>query len=552
MKDSTYRKDSSNSSSRKDFTDEKGTKMAYNKGKGNRKPNYRNNRGRKDKNEVGIDVTKIKNEKLSSLNDISWYARNPELLAASARIPTPYRPGMKVPYPGGHTGTVNWVYDGFHIPGVMGIYFNYSIGWSDNIVSPASLAAKEMFGRIRTAYSGELKADAPDIFMYALALDSVHSYIAYLKRIYRLLMAYDPNNRAIPHQVLKLMDFTDEHIRYMQSHKVELWGQINTLVHMVNKFSVPEDMSLYARHRWMNENVYTDNPGVASQMYVFIPNFFWRTREDTETGTALECAARPTTPDTLYSFGLDLIQKLSDWDDSYTINGYIERAYADVPYYKAELLGQDEVQDFAFVPEVLSQIQNSESAGAGSNVQSLGDYSGFEVAQDPSTNIIIHQPAVKKANSNNVGVDGTHLLNVPDMVGDATTVTIATRLKVSRSSLNTSYYRLDGGTEIVTHYGVIYKNPTTGDETISKYNSWLYSRAVTNGFNDSDVTSILDFLQLNSAFNFAPIVHVVLSGWNTGWTMCQWINPTSFSDAQLKEINRVCVYSEFNCFRSKP
>lgn len=139
------------------------------------------------------DMTKDESNIPGALNDIAWYSKNPELLIAAAQVPYPFKPGMMVP--GGtftdQAGTYTYNADTW-LPGVCTVQFDYSVGYSNDTMSPASIAAREMFARIRSKFSGRLVADAPDIFMYCLALDQVHAYIAWLKRLYRLLRTYSP------------------------------------------------------------------------------------------------------------------------------------------------------------------------------------------------------------------------------------------------------------------------------------------------------------------------------------------------------------------------
>lgn len=489
------------------------------------------------------------NASLSPLNDISWYSRNPELLAAAARIPFPYKPGMEVPVGqvlyrnNGNSKATNVSYV---VPGVAKLKFQYSIGYSDGVTSPASIAAKEMYSKIRSKFSGALDEDPPDVLMYCLALDMIHAYIAYLKRIYRILNAYTPENRNLPEALLKAMSFEDADINYMQQHKTEMWGMINTLVHMVNKFNVPDNMDIYKRHRWMNENVYLDEPMLMAQMYFFEPGGFWKVDDTGANGTALRYTELDlsghgaSTLTKFYEFGTGLISALSNWDDAYTINGHIERAFEGTPFYKAELLNQDEVLAPAYVAEVLTQIEN---------FTGVGPVSELDVVQDPATNAVLHTP---KASSQNWS--GNMLLNLHTTNPTAADTVIASRLMAHVTPVKTSMplptYRVFGGTEIPIGVMFYKYSPKTGVTHASDLNYLnVYPLSSTSAV---DQMNVIDSVMERFAYNHAPMFWIIFCTEDNASVFAKLAgdacNMTAISDEQLDEITRVCIYSELNCF----
>lgn len=478
-----------------------------------------------------------------AVNDLSWYSRNPELLAAAARVPFPYKPGMTVSL-GTQTGTKVSSPLNFKIPGVCALTFAYSVGASDSASSPASIAAREMYGRIRANYSGSLEADAPDIMMYALALDQVHAYIAFLKRVYRLLNVYSPYNRDYPENVLRALDYYADDVAEMQEDKVKLWGVINTLVHMVNKFAVPDDMDLYKRHRWMNENVYLDAPTPAAQSYVFVPYGFWIVDITGETGTALKYlqpeytgtyrklnAPTERIVDLMNKYGRKLIDALSNWDDAYTINGYIMRAFMNGAMLRAELLNQDEILQPVFEPEVLLQISNFTALASISN-DSLG------ITQDPTSNILIHIPKTSGMSVGSV-YTANPLLNVNSEAPTAADVTIATRLQ-AWAEPNTNI--IHAATEIPLFIQLVMSADPDDAPSAFSYFNLIGSAAIGDQFPK---------IALLRAFNGAPPVWIALDK-DTAGTDCFYYgdvtNITVMNRQQLDEITRVCIYSEFNCF----
>lgn len=200
-------------------------------------------------------------------NDVSWYAKYPDLLQAAGSFPYPYRPGMSIPM-----GTPSYntnIQRSFHIPGVLALDWIPSIGVSNEATSPSSVAAKEIYAKVRSKYSGALDADAPDFMVYLMALDSVFAYIAWCKRIYRTLNAWTPNNYVLPDTLLSAYGLTVQDIQSLREQRVLLWQIINELVLQSRKFTCPALMDVFNRHYWLSDNVYTDANSINAQLYVF-------------------------------------------------------------------------------------------------------------------------------------------------------------------------------------------------------------------------------------------------------------------------------------------
>lgn len=478
----------------------------------------------------------------NAVNDISWYSRHPVLLDAVSRIPFPNRPGMK--YNG---GTLSANPDAWGeelpltgiLPGVCALEFAYSIGFSDDVTSPASIAAKELYGRIRSKFSGSLDEDAPDLFMYCMALDQIHAYIAFLKRIYGCINVYTSQNRDYPGTILGAMGFTYNQIDTLVRDKNNLWNYINTLVHMVNKFSVPDNMDIYDRHRWMNENIYLDDQHMATQSYLFMPTMFYSVYENSSVGTTLISNQwYPDTVSNMYSFGKRMIEALSNWDDSYTINGHIERAFEGETFYKAELMPIDYVVTPQFVPMVLAQIEN---------FTGLGSVKDLTISQEPESNAIIHKPIITTKNSYSIDKS---FINLHSFDPTAEMVVEATRLS--------AYVDVDGyvhaGTEIPLRcffYRGAEKsnsNPTAEEfKYIQDYNiTWTDA---------ASSMSVLDPVVRRFAFHHAPMGWLVChkgpeGGLTKGYILGDICNITFITHEQLDDITRVCIYSLFDCFHS--
>lgn len=512
----------------------------------------------------------------SAPNDISWYSRYPELLAAAGQVQYPWRPGMFLPM--GST-----IYDSkthpiqYAVPGVMGIRWAPNLGYSESVSSPISITSKEIYSRVRAAFSGSLEADPPDFIIYMMALDSIFSYIAYLKRLYRVTNAYDPQNLAIPTSLLlALLDVTtttnltpspEVVLTQLQSSKMKLYGIINELIHMTEKFRCPSVMDVFNRHYWLNDNVYTDAPSVNSQLYVFHQTYFYKfSLQNTPEGIAaggLEMVSEPSFSaadgdslvDNLFSFGKSLIDALASSDDAYTISGYLMRAFEGTPSFTVDLLSYDEKLELKYDEEVLMQIENIVAIPDFSKYQTAVTAGKMNVSQDPKTNTIINRPQVQWPTTGNKGDWYTYFQSMPmlnsvrkEMPTVADTV-ISTRLKtwlVAAGSAET--FNVMGATEVVLGIWTTWlrKNESTGALT---YDWRLVSQFVSID-SSTTVGSFNSGFLFASAFDWTPAVYVMYRAGSLCDLRPIWDvhNVTVLPPHELENINKVCLYSEFNAF----
>lgn len=502
------------------------------KGKGDR---YEKKENSKVERTVEGDRTTC-GDKLGPLNDFSWYDHNPNLTVAAASVPFPYRPGMDMLL--GKKGANAFL--PYQIPGVMALRWAPAIGQSSQPTDPASIAAKEVFAQVRWAFSGSIEADPPDFIMYFLALDSIFSYVGALKRVYRILNTYTPENYAVPDVVLCGLGLGQEGITALKTDRMKLFQVINELIGMTRKFRCPAVFDIFNRHYWMNDNVYTDAESANSQMYVFREDYYLKfslqkTPDDVEAG-GLEYVASPinrnlTDVDTLYEFGRELINALASSDDAYIISGYLKRAYEDAPIFAVDELRLDENFAPVYVPEVLAQIENSRT------IQEFGGISltTQPISQDPKTNSILASPKVQL---NTFGWNVNPIMSVRNDRPSVMDVVEATRLQAYVGPDNKVYC----GTEIPINW-FIYTNNDIG-QTGSQFSSVV---EISSGFTSTNVLTIAT----GSQFDWSPLVVVVDSTTVTAPKVSIFgdvHNVTVCDPEVLKQIHKVCLYSEFNSF----
>lgn len=198
----------------------------------NRNGRREDNSPEKDGSRSGKGSYYVMADALHPFNAFSWYNKNPHLVEAAASIPFPYRPGMTMKIDGSVDADL-------YIPGVMSLQWAPTIGQSSLPTDPASIAAKEMYGKVREAFSGSIDADAPDFPIYLCALDSIDAYIGALKRLFRIVNAYTPENYAIPDLLLAALGCTPNTIADMRANRMKMYQYINELVGMTHKFRCP-------------------------------------------------------------------------------------------------------------------------------------------------------------------------------------------------------------------------------------------------------------------------------------------------------------------------
>lgn len=468
--------------------------------------------------------------RMGSLNDLSWYSKYPTLLAAAANFPYPRRPGMSFPIAditsGAAPGTTFTARN--TIPGVMAIHFIPSIGFSDSATSPASVAARELYGKIRESFSGTLPEDAPDILMYIMALDSVFSAIAAYKRLCRLVYSYSPDNYAIPESLGAAYGLTSSQVTAWKGNYTQAIGLCNELVQMTRKFTCPAVMDIFNRHYWMNDNVYCDCDSIMGQQYIFIQDYFYQLDTTGSTGTALSLVSGAwTSPSAAFNFIRGLINQLSSDEDTYTIMGHLKGAFKDVPNFYVEEIPMGERLYAVYVPEVLSQIENAVAIPI--------NPSDLVVTQNPATNAVIFKPTANFPA--NLSITSVPLINIHGSAPTAADTVIASRLQAVVDESGNVY----SGTEIVTGFRI--HNYTSEGTSITFPSSSTYSTYVS--INETWVYQLVCYL---FNFDWAPIVRLYDELGKTGYALCDIYNVSSPSIEDMQMLHKVCVYSEFNSF----
>lgn len=211
-------------------------------------------------------------------NDISWYAKNPELLKAAASVP--FYSILGHTWPNAKSTEA--------LPGIMAINYSPCVGVSYDTKGPYALnqAGRQMYSYLVHANSRNYNYEYQDLMMMVLAGAQVFSLLGSMIRAYGYTKIYSEQNMYLPHGPITAMGFILEDLR---DNLGNMWFDINEMIARVGQIWIPNIMPLIQRWFWLNSNVFRDANDPKGQMYMFNQVLYWVLSEtDSTNGTALK------------------------------------------------------------------------------------------------------------------------------------------------------------------------------------------------------------------------------------------------------------------------
>lgn len=349
--------------------------------------------------------------KSSADNDISWYARNPQMLLDVASVPFSYAVGL--PYDltsptsviGGGAQSVTDRKQA--VPGIMKLSFVPTPGISNNSASALNQASVNLYSFVRKANSGSRNYDHADLTMFVLAMDSLMTLHAHLMRAYGIARRYTPMNRYYPLALIQAMNLDPMDL----VQNMAQWRYtINQLAYQLSQFVLPAGITYLDRHRWMSSVVLLDEPDVKAQQYIYVPSGFWKWDNTASTGSNLTLMTWTDyigTTDKTKAAGStrtlanladvqamidDLVKAVSGDEDIAIMCGDVMKATGQ--YYALPVCPEDYKVDPGYSMEALSQIENAVVLGC--KLRSSDKTHLFTITQDPSVNsgAILFDPVI--------------------------------------------------------------------------------------------------------------------------------------------------------------
>lgn len=461
----------------------------------------------------------------SKPNDPAWYAQNASLLNDYASFPFGYPLGNVVPGYGTPQPEA--------IPGICALYLNPMVGIASVETDPINIAMRNIYSFVRHANSGHTNYEAPDLMMYLVAMDSVYSMHAWMKRLLGVVMLYTPVNRYYPQAILRAMGVDPDDLR---DHIADFRGFVNTYAVQMGSMCVPNSMSYMARHTWMYEGLYLDSATSKAQTYFYTPEAFYRyninatsSQGELITVPLLDVADLVTANPTLLKvadiirFARELLTPIITNEDLNIMSGDILKAFGAEGVVKVSGVLDGYMVLPTYSPEVQSQIENATVLG-GVVTSTVGQDTAIGGGYIKADNTILYPFESPSGNtvpaSWFVGINGPKLLNFHIGAPTPSDVMVATRL-VSRTvnlamtvGPNNSIVMpiISCGSEVVAHALIWnYRGTIVGGNQVELRSDTFSSNMIVYG--DYDLVDMYRLLHSHGAwdnFDWAPFLTYIV------------------------------------------
>lgn len=380
--------------------------------------------------------------------------------------------------------------------------------------SGLNMAATKLYTFTRHANSGAKVYEAADEMMYILAMAEIYGMYCECKRALGIAQLFSAENRNLPRTLLNACRIDADDLK---ENIAQYRGRLNLIAHAINSWKVPDYFKAFQRIAYTASNVFGDSDSIRGQYYVFVKaNYrYWDTTSNPG-GTQLtnkwfNFMGSPSDPATR-TLGeyMDAIDECLDQlfldTDSNTISGDIAKAFNEANMYLLFETDENYVVNPIMDEDVLSQIENSYSATANSQLgssDSIPDVAeGFDITQ--SGQLLSFTPSfVYDGLNKSVNVNyKTRIFNSHKNDPDYRDTLEWTRLI---ACLNISSYSEDGVRFDVTACGLemlvgfhIFSDPTT---TVPQEVGQIIDKSSSN-------LRYLNSIAIVSQFDWHPLIYV--------------------------------------------
>nr|AVD54026.1 capsid [Macaque picobirnavirus 2] len=290
---------------------------------------------------------------LSKPNDVSWYAKDAQLLKDSASFPFSVPAGAAV-----HLNRNSTYLTGldYAVPGIMAFKMKPCIGKAEKPNDAINIAARNIYTFVRHQNSGHTNYEAADLMMYLIAMGEIYSFHSWCVRAYGIARLYQQTNKYLPTALLEAMGFDPSVALDLPRFR----NLINLTRRKFAATAVPNSMPYINRKIWLYSGIYADAPGPKAQMYLFKPAGFYMYKFG-ELGklvwTPMAKGAKLTLAN-LEGIAGKLIDPIMSDEDMGIMSGDILKAFGDSGIYKVAEMPEDYEIMPTYSTEVLSQIHN--------------------------------------------------------------------------------------------------------------------------------------------------------------------------------------------------
>lgn len=290
---------------------------------------------------------------LSKPNDVSWYAKDAQLLKDTASFPFSVPAGAVL-----HLNRNSQYMQGldYAVPGIMSFKMKPCIGKADNPNDAINIAARNIYTFVRHQNSGHTNYESADLMMYLIAMGEIYSFHSWCVRAYGIARLYQQTNKYLPTALLEAMGFDPSVALDLPRFR----NLINLTRRKFAATAVPNSMPYINRRIWLYSGIYADAPGPKAQMYLFKPAGFYIYKFG-ELGKLVWtpiAAGHKATLQSLEGMASKMIDPIMMDEDMGIMSGDILKAFGDSGIYKVAEMPEDYEIVPTYSAEVLSQIHN--------------------------------------------------------------------------------------------------------------------------------------------------------------------------------------------------
>lgn len=395
--------------------------------------------------------------KLSRENPVDYYTKYDTFVSDAANLPFAKPLGTS----NEHQITTEdrqFINGSSFTPGVMSLEFIPTIGVSNDFTSPINRSSIRFYTYLRSNQKASATYDHQDVTMMEVALDSCYMFHGLMSKIYAIENQFTPVNEYYSRATVAACyaDFDD-----IRANMQDFRAYINAFAYSLGQYALPSNVTLFDRHRWMVEGLYTDSTSTRAQTYLFVPAGFWIYDNTVTTGSQLTWQQYANITHTfaqLKAIGDALLNAISNEEDFAIISGDIYNFYGG-DTYKLPYIDENYTVLPVYNEVVLSQIENA-------NILPIATAS-LLISQNPSVNggAVIFQPYMSKIATVNL----KSTMNFHHDSPSAPDVIEATRLMSGTDGLTNAdgnYPVTFCGTEIVNAVKVWGRSTSSGDFNI--------------------------------------------------------------------------------------
>lgn len=449
----------------------------------------------------------------TSPNDVSWYSNVPGLVETAGRfafanpLGAPNR--LTLQYARGKE---------FYGPGIMRLWYYPSIGysWVDN--SAADISARKLYSYVVHANSRNTKYDAPDLFMYTVAVAQVYALYSHLTTAYGICNYYSALNRYQAEAHLKALSVNAP---FFLNNQASIAFYLQQMAYRLNSLFVPDSLDYFKRIAFLPAHVYMDSPLENSQHYVFVPGFFWKyqwhgvNESSTLTPVPNELWSVDSM-DKLRGFVEPFIAALTNEQDIGIMAGDVLKAFGEEHMMKVVPMPIDFSVKPEYSLEMLVQIHNSTVCpGDRDKSLAIGTQSGLDtftvfqnIGSEDATisGAIMFSPKLKQAGNQAAKPVGTAMLDgafVDMPIANPTPADVMTATRLTAKAVYDASASTAAGAPVLNV-------DRMGTEIINGLSYYVFTA---NGLQEYSVDPNSSFSGGNYVqFKFAPILYPIKRG----------------------------------------